>query len=122
MDGDGKDILKSRNDFVSRAVKLGSNLAELVEDAFLEGLRLGRRANDPVIWETKCGCSVRILCTDKPGRYPIVGYFIDATDKIILHWTATGRLMGGDAIMMSDLVIPEGFNVGEPDKTETGRS
>ena len=72
-----------------------------------------------VIWETKCGRSVRILCTDKPGRHPIVGYFIDSTAKIILHWTAAGRLMGSDDIR-SDLIIPDGFNVGAPDKTEAG--
>lgn len=92
-------------------------LLKLIEKLLIAGTPTA--VADHVIWKTKGGRSVRILCTDKPGRYPIVGYFIDATDKIILHWTAAGRSMGSDDIR-SDLIIPDGFTVGATDKTEAG--
>ena len=70
-----------------------------------------------VIWETKGGHSVRIVCTDRAGLFPIIGYFVDGGD--VETWTRHGRYLL-DRKHNNDLKIPDGFTVGEPDKTEAG--
>ncbi len=39
--------------------------------------------------QTKQGCSIRILCTDRVGKYPIVGMFPDGE---LRTWTKDGRV------------------------------
>ena len=67
--------------------------------------------SEHVIWESENRRAVRILCTDMPGAYPIVGYFIDSMYCTIFHWTAEGRLAGSGA-PGTDLIIPEGTVIG----------
>ena len=68
--------------------------------------------SDHVIWETRDFRKVRILCTDKPGPFPIVGYFIGAKEPESLDWMHDGRLLDHREDY-SDLVIPEGAVIGD---------
>lgn len=45
--------------------------------------------NKPV--QTVCGKPVRILCTDAPGPYPVVGYVHEADDVCTQSWTLDGK-------------------------------
>ena len=67
--------------------------------------------HEHVIWETRNGRSVRILCTDKPGANCIVGYFMDDDCPDIFDWDFEGRSLWEDA-PESDLIIPEGTGIG----------
>lgn len=105
---------------IGKAVKsLMDECADMTTDALAHVFRLGQTSKSPIIWLSNSGRNVRILCTDKPGAYPIVGYFIDSMCCTVLYWTAEGML-AGSGTPGSNLIIPDGFTVGAPDKTEAG--
>ena len=41
-------------------------------------------------WETRDGRKARVLCTDAPGAYPIVGYMIEGGEASPRLWFADG--------------------------------
>ena len=114
------------DEYILEAEAIGKSVKSLMEECAAMAVgsvayvfKLGQASKSPLIWESKDRRAVRILCTDKPGPHPIAGYFIDSMYKTIFHWTAEGVFVSGGAYG-SDLIIPEGFNVGAPDKTEAG--
>lgn len=67
--------------------------------------------NEHVIWKTRDGRKVRVVCTDRPGLYPIIGYYVEGSDYIEA-WLADGRFLDY-AAHRSDLIIPEAVIIGE---------
>ena len=92
-------------------------IMQLHNRAVAEAYKAGRASVKPVIWKTKGGHNVRIVCTDRAGLFPIIGYFMDSGD--IQAWTCHGRYILYQK-HKNDLIIPKGFTVGAPDKTEAG--
>lgn len=90
-------------------------LLKLIEKLLIAGTPTA--VADHVIWKTKGGHKVRIVCTDGAGLFPIIGYFMDYPD--VQTWTQHGRYLL-DRKSTNDLIIPDGFTVGAPDKTEAG--
>ena len=67
--------------------------------------------SEHVIWKTRDGREVRIVCTDKPGSYPIIGYYVDSSNYVEA-WLADGRFLDYTE-HRSDLIVPEGVTIGE---------
>lgn len=53
------------------------------------------------VYQTKQGDPVIILCVDKPGKYPVVGYLQET--GLLLSWDEYGRRSGCGTQM--DLVL-----------------
>lgn len=86
-------------------------LLRLIEQ-FAGGLDRGIfQGDEHVIWETRSGQKVRILCVDAPRKSPIAGYFID--DKMGLYsWYGDGAFLDTGEQSGLDLIIPEGVTIG----------
>lgn len=105
---------------IGKAVKsLMDECADMTTDALAHVFRLGQASKSPIIWRTKSGHDVEILHTAADMNYPIVGLFVDRHLTGPYSWREDGGfLILGDAPY--DLIIPDGFTVGAPDKTEAG--
>lgn len=105
---------------IGKAVKsLMDECADMTTDALAHVFRLGQASKSPIIWRTRDGRKVRVLCTDKPGPNPITGCFMGDEYPSTFDWSIEGRFLEESA-PESDLIIPDGFTLGAPDKTEAG--
>lgn len=67
--------------------------------------------SEHVIWETRDFRKVSIVCTNKPGPYPIIGYFDGEKEPGALEWMRDGRLLDHREDY-ADLIIPAGVVIG----------
>lgn len=64
-------------------------------------------------WKTRGGEAVRVICVDKPGEYPVVGYFVrhggihSWTADGINSWTAEGRFFNDPESPSENDLIPD---------------
>ena len=60
-------------------------------------------------YKTRDGREARVLCTDAPGEWPIIGYYIDSASAIgyyLTAWMANGHSRGTDDDGIFDLMPP----------------
>ena len=59
--------------------------------------------------QTKNGRKVRVLCTDRDGPYPVIGWFDDG--KFIKSYTSEGRHIIGEESPLDLMNVPEEVTV-----------
>jgi hypothetical protein len=60
---------------------------------------------EPGYYRTRDGRKARVLCTDAPGRYPVIGYVEEGSSILCEAWSASGEMVVG-AKVGGDLLAP----------------